>query len=147
MVGILHNCIYQRVEERVLMAIYSESSSGPAPFLPEGSVSARILVAEDPFISSFLRTVLQRHGHQVVIGEAVRASELLRDGSVIANVVITNQPEAFLPLAGTLPLLYIAANPDPELASQFPTCRVLRKPFRNDELLEAVKELAHSGVR
>jgi hypothetical protein len=81
-----------------------------------------------------------------VTGEAVHASELLRAGSVTANVVITNQPEAFLPLASTLPLLYIAANPDPELASQFPTCRVLRKPFRNDDLLEAVEELAHGVI-
>jgi len=128
------------------MAIHPESSRGSAPFLPGGPASARVLVAEDPFVSSFLRTVLQRHGHQVVTGEAVHASELLRAGSVTANVVITNQPEAFLPLASTLPLLYIAANPDPELASQFPTCRVLRKPFRNDDLLEAVEELAHGVI-
>ena len=128
------------------MSNHSESSSGPRPFSPGGPPSARILVAEDPFVSKFLRAVLQRHGHNVVTGEAAQASELLRAGSVIANVVITNQPEAFLPLAGTLPLIYIAANPDPELASRFPTCRVLRKPFRNDELLEAVKELAHGVV-
>jgi len=128
------------------MAIYSESSLGQQPVLPDRSASARILVAEDPFVSSFLRAVLQRHGHKVVIGEAYRASELLRDGSDTANVVITNQPEAFLPFAATLPLLYIAANPDPALVSQFPTCRVLRKPFRNDDLLEAVEQLAHSVV-
>ena len=127
------------------MATYSESSSAP-PILLNNPVSARILVVEDPFVSSFLRAVLQRRGHKVVTGEAVRASELLREGGVTANVVITNRPEAFLPFAGTLPLLYIAANPDPALASQFPTCRVLRKPFRNDELLEAVEELAHSVV-
>ena len=33
------------------------------------------------------------------------------------------------------------------LAAQFPTCRVLRKPFRNDELLEAVELLAHRLYR
>jgi hypothetical protein len=128
------------------MGIHSESSLGPHASLPGGPVSARILVAEDPFVTGFLRTVLQRHGHKVVTGEAVGASELLRDGSVAANLVITNRPEAFLPFAGTLPLLYIAANPDLELASRFLTCRVLRKPFRNDDLLDAVEDLAHRVV-
>lgn len=104
------------------------------------------MVAEDPFVSSFLRTVLQRHGHDVTIGEALHASELIREGGISADIVITNTPEAFLPLASTLPLLYIAANPDPELASKFPACRVLRKPFRNDELLEAVEDLVHGVV-
>jgi len=90
--------------------------------------------------------MLERHGHQVLTGDAEQASESLRQGRMQPQVVITNQPEAFLPLAGTLPLLYIAANPDPALALQFPACRVLRKPFRNDELLEAVGELARSVV-
>jgi hypothetical protein len=124
-----------------MMPIHSETSSGPPPFLRDSP--ARILVAEDPFISNFLRTVLQRHGHMVVTGEPDQASELLRAGGV---VVITNKPEAFLPFAGTLGLLYIAANPDPELTLQFPACRVLRKPFRNDELLEAVEQLAQLDV-
>jgi hypothetical protein len=128
------------------MPIYSQSPPAQA-FLPEHPVSARILVAEDPFVGSFLRTVLQRHGHKVVTGEAVYSSELVRQGRIAADVVITNDPEAFLPLAGTLPLLYIAASPDPELASKFAACRVLRKPFHNDELLEAVEDLAHSVVR
>src|ERR1035438_6096680 len=158
------------------MAIYSESTAGPHPRLRSQSAPARILVAEDPFVSSFLRTILQRRGHQVVVGEPDRVRGLLRDGRmeaqvVITNrpeaflpfadtlpilyiaanpdpallVVITNRPEAFLPFADTLPILYIAANPDPALVSCFSTCRVLRKPFRNDDLLEAVQELA-AGV-
>jgi CheY-like chemotaxis protein len=109
-------------------------------------VRARILVAEDPFVSSFLRTVLQRHGHDVVTCEAGYASERLIQGSVAADVVITNDPEAFLPSAGTVHLLYIAANPDLDLAAQFPACRVLRKPFRNHELLEAIEDLTHNVV-
>jgi hypothetical protein len=108
--------------------------------------SARILVAEDTFVSSFLRTVLQKHGHKVFIGDAARAGELIRQGGVVADMVITNQPEVFLEFARILPLLYIAASPDPELASQFPICRVLRKPFHNHELLAAVEELADSVV-
>jgi hypothetical protein len=128
------------------MSIYSQLPSGTPAFLPQGSVCVRILVAEDPFVGSFLRTVLQRRGHKVVTSEAVHASELMREGSIAADVVITNEPEVFLEFASTLPLLYIAANPDPLLISQFPTCRVLRKPFRNDDLLEAVEELAHGAT-
>jgi hypothetical protein len=123
------------------MSIYS--ASGPQPFLPEVSASADILVIEDPFVSSFLRAVLQKHGHKVVIGEAVRSSELLRQGGIAPRLVITNRPEVFLKFAGALPMLYIAANPDSELAMQFPNCRVLRKPFSNDQLLGAVQELSH----
>lgn len=130
----------------MLMDIFSEPTLGSRPFLREQSTSAVILVVEDPFVSSFLRTILQRRGHKVIVGEPDRVSGLLRDGRLEALVVITNRPEAFLPLADTLPMLYIAANPDPALAIQFPICRVLRKPFRNDDLLEAVEELAHSVV-
>ena len=128
------------------MPIYSQPSPAPA-FLPEHPVSGKILVAEDPFVGSFLRTVLQRHGYQVVTGEAFHSSEMVRQGRIAADVVITNDPEAFLALAATQPLLYIAANPDLELASKFPACRVLRKPFRNEDLLEAVDDLAHCVVR
>src|ERR1035438_3330757 len=75
------------------MAISSHPPTEQAAFLPEHPSSASILVAEDPFVSSFLRTVLQRHGFEVVIGEALRASELLSQGEVAADLLITNQPE------------------------------------------------------
>ena len=128
------------------MAITSQAPTTPSAFLARSPNCARILVAEDPFIGSFLRNVLQRQGHQVVIGEAQRASELLHHGDVAPDLVITNQPDAFLDLAGTVRLLYIAATPDADLASRFANCRVLRKPFRNDDLLAAVEDLAHSDI-
>ncbi len=128
----------------VLMA-YSGSSVSTA-FQQEHPAPARILVAEDPFVSTFLRAVLKKRGHEVVTGDAVHASELLHQGSVAADLVITNDPEAFLEFAGMLPMLYIAATPDPDLASRFSVCRVLRKPFRNDELLAAVEQLTGSVV-
>jgi hypothetical protein len=127
------------------MAIPSEPPAQPHPPLAEAP-QARILVAEDPFINSFLRTVLTRHGHTVVAGEPFHSSDLLLAGNLAADVVITNLPQAFLPFSATLPVLYIAASPDPELASRFRTCRVLRKPFRNDDLMEAVSELARAAV-
>ena len=130
----------------MLMAITSQSSTAPPAFLSRSPDCARILVAEDPFIGSFLRNVLQRQGHQVVIGEAQRASELLHHGDVAPDLVITNQPDLFLDLAGRVRLLYIAAIPDIDLASRFSQCRVLRKPFRNEDLLSAVEDLAHSDI-
>jgi hypothetical protein len=81
-----------------------------------------------------------------VIDQALRASELLRHGDVAPDLVITNQPDLFLDLAGKVRLLYIAAIPDIDLASRFSQCRVLRKPFRNDDLLSAVEDLAHSDI-
>jgi len=116
--------------------------SGVRLFLRNENTSATVLVAEDPFINSFLRTVLQRHGYKVVTTDQHQGSNLVRTGGVQPDVVITNKPEAFLPFAEDRPMLYIAASPDPELALRFQTCRVLRKPFRYEDLLEAVDELA-----
>ena|SRR5271165_6388830 len=122
------------------------ASAGRPELLCERSGCAKILVAEDPIVSTFLRAVLQRHGHEVVTGEYPEARELVRRGDARNHVVITNRPDVFLPFAETLPVLYIAANPDPALALQFPICRVLRKPFRNGDLLEAVEDLARRVV-
>jgi len=119
------------------MSIHSELPAGPAAPLP---VSARILVTEDPFVSNFLRAILERHGHIVVIGDAAHM------GSTLPDVVITNRPETFLEFAASIHLLYIAATPDFHLASQFSTCHVLRKPFRNNELIAAVDALTHNLV-
>jgi hypothetical protein len=128
------------------MAIQSESPSGSSAFITERPHSVNILVAEDPFVSSFLRMILQRRGHKVECREPAHASAMLRERSVSADVVITNTPEAFVGFAATLPLVYTAANPDLDLAERFSHCRVLRKPFRNDELLVAVEDLAQSVV-
>jgi hypothetical protein len=129
------------------IASEAESMCGMTPYPPLASMPASILVAEDPFVSSFLRAILTKKGHKVVTGEALRLSALLSQGTLAADIVITNRPDAFLQLASTQPVLYIAANPDPNLARQFSACRMLRKPFRNDELLLAVEELAHHAVR
>jgi len=130
----------------VLMALQSESASDPQSRACAERVSATVLVLEDPLINNFLRAVLQRHGHKVVIVQPEQCADLKRSGIPPADLVVTNRPEAFLPFADTLPVIYIAASPDPVLASQFHMCRVLPKPFRNDDLLEAVGELARRVV-
>ena len=85
--------------------------------------------------------MLRRHGHQVVIVEAEHALQLLQSGELDADLVITNLPLVFQPVAAQIRLVYIAAAPDATLAEQFPQCSVLRKPFRNEDLLDAVDHL------
>jgi hypothetical protein len=127
------------------MPISPQSFTEP-PFPPNNSDIANILIAEDPFVSSFLRNMLNRRRHKVVIADASHAGELLRQRSVAPNVVITNRPEAFLEFADSVHLLYLSATPDAALASRFPNCLVLRKPFLNEDLLEAVEGLTHIVV-
>jgi hypothetical protein len=126
------------------MTRHSESPSGPQESGQSEHSTTTILVAEDPFINHFLRTVLQRRGYQVVTTDHHQGSDLMRTGQVKADVIITNKPEMFLPFGEDLPMLYIAANPDPEVALCFHSCRVLRKPFRYEDLLQLVDELKKS---
>ena len=62
------------------------------------------------------------------------------------DLIITNSPKDFLRFADHVPLLYIAAAPDPELASRFLWCRVLQKPFHPDQLVAAVRDLTAVAV-
>jgi hypothetical protein len=59
---------------------------------------------------------------------------------------LTNIPREFLAFSGRIPLLYLAAAPDPELAARFQSCRMVRKPFHAGELIEALDELEAAAV-
>ena len=104
-------------------------------------ISKKVLIAEDPFVASFVRTLLHRHGYEVVSAAAERGLDLIEAGELQTDLVITNTPEVFLPVADRLHLLYLAAMPDPSLIARFPSARALRKPFSNGELVEAVQSL------
>jgi hypothetical protein len=99
---------------------------------------------EDPIVQKFLHIVLKRLGCQVIEARPRAALELMKTSQPGVGLVITNTPGLFLPFADRVPLLYIAACPDPALASRFRICGVLHKPFHPSELLEAVKALAGS---
>jgi CheY-like chemotaxis protein len=103
--------------------------------------AALVLVAEDPFIGTFLRTLLGRHGYRVEATSPARAFEMVSTGELRPDLLITNSPQDFIPVADRIAILYTAAMPDSDLASRFPVCRMLRKPFRNEEILEAVASL------
>jgi hypothetical protein len=93
----------------------------------------QILVVEDAFVSNLLRAILQRAGHCVTCESAAEASGRLRSGNV--DLLITNTPATFAEFGRTVPLLYLAAFPNPEAAADFERWLALRKPFQTTELL------------
>ena len=109
--------------------------------MPE-QISTVVLISEDPFIAAFVRTLLHRSGFEAVGTTAERGLELIETGALRAEVVITNTPQVFLPVADRIHLLYLAAMPDLSLIAPFPSAIALRKPFSNGDLLEAVQSLA-----
>ncbi|MCU1233213.1 MAG: response regulator receiver protein [Candidatus Solibacter sp.] len=73
--------------------------------------------------------------------EAPQGVDLLRSGDCGIGLLITNVPARFTEFADRVPLLYIAAFPDPNEVSPFRTCRVLRKPFHPEQLINCVEQL------
>jgi hypothetical protein len=61
------------------------------------------------------------------------AIALLRAGQ--ADLLITNTPGDFTEFGKTVPLLYLAAFPDPQVAAPFDRWLSLRKPFPTAELV------------
>jgi DNA-binding response OmpR family regulator len=100
--------------------------------------SGVIVIVEDPFIQRFVRSVLGRSGHAVMETDAVDAYKMAAEGPGSIKLLITNKPDVFEHLEPVVPILYLAASPDWELASRFRNLRVLQKPFHAHELLEAV---------
>jgi CheY-like chemotaxis protein len=101
-----------------------------------------VLIVEDPLIQRFVGGILKRGGRLVVEADGDGALQILRAGETAVALLITNQPARFLDFAGTLPLLYFAAFPDPALADRFHRCRMLRKPFAPVDLMACAVELA-----
>jgi CheY-like chemotaxis protein len=100
-----------------------------------------VLVVEDPLIQRFIGGVLKREGRQVVEAKAEESLRVLRSRDQAIALLITNQPLRFVEFAETLPLIYVAAVPDPAMALHFRYCRMLRKPFPPSDLVECVAEL------
>jgi hypothetical protein len=144
--GVLLNSLSKVDDEArmdVTIAIGNLHASTPQPaFLPaKQRCCAPIVVVEDPMVSGLLRSVLQRKGYPVIQLGASDGVRLLRSADARVALLITNQPEAFTEFAGFVPLLYLAAFPDPAVASPFHISRMLRKPFRPEQLLNCVEQL------
>jgi len=110
-----------------------------------GQSEHSIVVVEDPLVGRLVGSVLGRQGYQIHEASAEAALDLLGLSGSSERIIVTNQPEHFLPFAGRVRLLYLAACPDYDLAKQFQVCRVLRKPFHPDELLSSVVKLLATG--
>jgi hypothetical protein len=108
----------------------------------ESSETKIVAVIEDPFVRKLLHDLLVRSGYQVLESSAARARATLREGTGHIHVVITNTPQEFLEFAATVPVLYLAAAPDEDLANRFAHCRMVRKPFHADHFLATLSELA-----
>ena len=98
------------------------------------------MVCENPLVENYLRFVLERNGCRVILCAPKQALEMVQAEQKV-DLLVTNSPEDFLPVAGKLPFLYLSAAPDRQIAARFAKLRVLEKPFRADELLRAVREL------
>ena len=84
------------------------------------SGSATILVVEETCVSDFLRSVLSRGGYRVICASAKAAAAMLREGEQI-DLLITNTPQQFTDFPD-LPLIYMAASPDPGAVVAFRHC-------------------------
>ncbi|MCL5746420.1 MAG: response regulator [Acidobacteria bacterium] len=101
-----------------------------------------ILVVECAEIRALLRLMLEREGYRVLQSDTEHAAAVLKQEENEIHALITNTPQLFLRFA-SLPILYIAAIPDPEIT---PYCTaVLRKPFTCRALAESVEKVLASA--
>ena len=88
---------------------------------------------------SFLRAALGRQGHTVSCPTSAEAMRLLQTGQI--DLLVTNSPTAFSQFGDVVPLLYMAAFPEPAFAAAFRVWLPLPKPFQTSELTAAVDRL------
>lgn len=101
-----------------------------------------VAVAEDPFVRRYIRALLAKHGFRIAENDTPLTRKLIESGQLKPDVLITNDPTTFAAFGGELPVLYLAAAPDPTLVQRFRRSRTLRKPFQAEHLVQAVSELA-----
>ena len=99
-----------------------------------------ILVVEDAVVSNFLKVALTQRGYEVICAQAADAQVFIRDAVRKIDLLITNVPAAFAEFPD-LPLLYMAALPDPEAIQPFRRCLSLRKPFHTAQLFATMEQL------
>ena len=104
--------------------------------------SGVVMVVEDPSVCRLVKTVLKRHGREVVAAEARRAAQWIENSDTPVQLLITNEPQAFDGLDRSVPILYLASDPDWNFVSSHESLTVLEKPFHPHELVEAVERIA-----
>jgi hypothetical protein len=99
-----------------------------------------VVLDEDPLIERYLESLLVKKGYRIVTARNSHALEL-NSPDLNVLLVITNRPGVLTMVDSEVPMVYLAASPDPKVAAQFPICRMMKKPFRAGDLLDAVDEL------
>lgn len=99
----------------------------------------QVVVVEDVFVRSFLRAALERVGYIAHCVTAEEAMRLLRSGEI--DLLVTNTPDSFAEFGPSIPLLYVAAFPNPANAAAFRRWLPLHKPFQAHELNAAIQRL------
>jgi len=107
--------------------------------------SGRVLIVEDPLVRRLIEGILVRDGFAVKQAESQCALGLLDDPQHRFALLITNEPQLFADRGLDLPVLYVAASPDPQWLLKFPRCRALQKPFRPRQLLDLAHELVEAS--
>ncbi len=105
-----------------------------------------VAVAEDPFVRRYVRALLVKHGFQIVENDTRLTRKLMESGELKPDILITNDPDAFAGFAAELPVLYLAAAPDPARVEAFRNARLVRKPFQAQQLLAALSELTAGAL-
>ena len=105
-----------------------------------------VLVVDDPYVRSFVRTLLERHGYNVIAADLARGLELVSTEGTHVDALVTNQPAAFAKDCRDLALVYIAAFPEESLALPYRRRRLLSKPFAPQLLLQALEDLVKDGA-
>ena len=126
-----------------LEAQYQQSASALAhTLMPPTTHECTVAVAEDPFVRRYVRALLTRHGFRIVENDSRLTRKLLESGELTPDILITNEPGTFAGFAAFLPIVYLAAAPDPKLVESFKFSRMVRKPFLAEQLLQALNELS-----
>ena len=110
--------------------------------MPDEIIADTIVIVEDPMVGQFLRMLLQRQGYRVITAaDAEEGTSLLLGSEGRVGLLITNTPVRFAAFGEQVPLLYLAAFPDPKLAQSFRYSRALSKPFAPEELVACARQL------
>ncbi len=100
-----------------------------------------IAIAEDSYICSFLRRLLQRAGYQSLNLQSPGELTAMRAEGRQIDALITNSPREYRAVASDIPLIYTSSSPDPDATRGFNHFLILKKPFQPAELISACHEV------
>ena len=120
-----------------------------------------VVVDDDASVSSFIGEVLKNAGYDVEVFEDSAAAlayvqenldklALIVTDQLMPNVSGLDIAEHAKRLRGELPVVLITGRADSAVsasAKRLGVERFMKKPFRIDDLLSAVRELAHTGPK